>query len=372
MAQPITSSSQAHNNDYFLFNLKAFDTGMNFGGDTTQNNDLFEAEEVKIFPNDPQSAPTDPENNKNQAYEEDGIIEKLCQADAEETTTPEKRPILSNETIQRLFLQAVEKVYWPNPEPLQEGPGTQPAPHQDMSPTGSCPETAIQAQCPREDDAPSSVRKFRAITPEPWLEANRQQTQQPLPPISVLKTWSLSIPRVFNYDPSVPTCTICLEIFTTYLALLQHMVQHTITEERARELVHGKTFKAFSFLDNMLAGGRPKCRNCFKFFNNLDELKSHTLTHKGGFKCRACKHRSPSMEDLNEHEAIHKKHECAWCGKKFFRTDNLRAHILVHTGEHAFHCTNCPKAYKHDKNLKKHLRKCLIENKSPLSTIRQD
>lgn len=104
----------------------------------------------------------------------------------------------------------------------------------------------------------------------------------------------------------------------------------------------------------------------------MDELKRHTLSHEGRFECRACKHRSLSMDDLDDHEAIHKKHECGWCGKMFFRTNNLRFHILVHTGEHAFHYTNCPEIYKHERNLQNHLQKRFTKNAYSLFNKRYD
>merc|ERR1719210_1344058 len=55
-------------------------------------------------------------------------------------------------------------------------------------------------------------------------------------------------------------------------------------------------------------------------------------------------------------------HPCPYsdCIKYFSRPSRLQTHLLSHTGEQPFKCTNtgCTKAYSRSAHLKRHLKKC--------------
>lgn len=83
---------------------------------------------------------------------------------------------------------------------------------------------------------------------------------------------------------------------------------------------------------------RPKnfqCDNCFMFFSNNGQLKSHSRIHTGErpFVCHECSKTFTRNEELTRHKLIHsgiKPHECHYCGKRFGRKDHLKKHAKTH------------------------------------------
>ncbi len=49
------------------------------------------------------------------------------------------------------------------------------------------------------------------------------------------------------------------------------------------------------------------------------------------------------------------RYTCPFCGKRFSRTNNLRGHLVVHTGIKQFVCPHCNRGYAHKQNLQKHI-----------------
>ena len=56
-----------------------------------------------------------------------------------------------------------------------------------------------------------------------------------------------------------------------------------------------------------------------------------------------------SMANLKDQDV-----PCPVCGKVFKRSDNLRDHIRIHTGERPYKCAQCPYAARTKSNLNAH------------------
>lgn len=63
-------------------------------------------------------------------------------------------------------------------------------------------------------------------------------------------------------------------------------------------------------------------------------------------KCRFCKVKYESVEDLKEHINIHKTFICDQCGAGFVKKCYLTDHLNTHSTERRYECTNCGKKFK--------------------------
>ena len=79
-------------------------------------------------------------------------------------------------------------------------------------------------------------------------------------------------------------------------------------------------------------GERFTCETCLKIFSQSNNLKAHLLTHTGK-----------------------KSFSCETCFKKFSLAGHLKTHLLTHTGKKSFSCETCFKKFSHDSTLKTHL-----------------
>ncbi|GJE89184.1 Zinc-finger domain-containing protein [Phanerochaete sordida] len=60
-----------------------------------------------------------------------------------------------------------------------------------------------------------------------------------------------------------------------------------------------------------------------------------------------------------------KRHACIMCHKSFDRPSTLKKHLLVHTGERAYECTNCNRRFSVGSNLRRHQRRCVPATEAP-------
>ena len=61
-------------------------------------------------------------------------------------------------------------------------------------------------------------------------------------------------------------------------------------------------------------------------------------------------------ENLNEKCSPRKKHKCIECDKTFSKKSNMKAHMLVHTGEKPYKCHVCANSYRQKAHLMMHIQ----------------
>lgn len=134
-----------------------------------------------------------------------------------------------------------------------------------------------------------------------------------------------------------------------------------------------------------------KCDICFQTFADTKDMEEHILMHQDSklHPCLHCDHKSANTSDLKRHIiSVHTKdypHNCEMCDKGFHRPSELKKHmsahkgkkthqcrhcdfkiadpfvlsrhiLSVHTKEIPFRCKKCRKGFKHQHELKKHMK----------------
>uniref|UniRef100_A0A3Q2DYW8 C2H2-type domain-containing protein n=1 Tax=Cyprinodon variegatus TaxID=28743 RepID=A0A3Q2DYW8_CYPVA len=91
-------------------------------------------------------------------------------------------------------------------------------------------------------------------------------------------------------------------------------------------------------LDQLNISEKPvhRCDHCGKGFKRSQCLKRHLLIHTGEkpFLCHLCGKQFRQSGHLNRHLSIHhgeKPFVCHQCGKSFGRKSSLKTHLHVHT-----------------------------------------
>jgi uncharacterized Zn-finger protein len=100
------------------------------------------------------------------------------------------------------------------------------------------------------------------------------------------------------------------------------------------------------------------CNICNRSFNRKDNLKKHLLLHTGAKKLEKCNICNRSFTRLGRHIVLHfedKPYLCDICNKSFSRVDVLKRHKALHIGEKKYHqCEICNKSFSRVDVLKRH------------------
>ncbi|KAF4517941.1 hypothetical protein B566_EDAN005308 [Ephemera danica] len=104
-----------------------------------------------------------------------------------------------------------------------------------------------------------------------------------------------------------------------------------------------------------------KCNICSKTFARKDNLRQHLVIHSGekSFKCDKCPQSFSRASDLKVHYRIHtaeKPLQCHFCSQLFRESSNFRKHLRTHSGDRPFKCTVCNKHFAQSPHLKRHMR----------------
>jgi hypothetical protein len=198
----------------------------------------------------------------------------------------------------------------------------------------------------------------------------------------------------FKFNDKTLRCVVCSNVFNKFKALLEHMNTHYrnyICEvcdagyvTRCMLANHGEAHKT----------GQFKCRHCDKVYDTLRKRRSHekcvhiymNMLNKCGYcnekfkdyrikekhivqvhgiasielKCQACEKTFPSQRALNTHtkrdHLLERRHKCQHCDMKFYNGNELKNHIVKHTGVKLFQCNVCLKSYGRKKTLAEHMR----------------
>ncbi|KAM6924506.1 uncharacterized protein zbtb48 [Xenentodon cancila] len=106
-----------------------------------------------------------------------------------------------------------------------------------------------------------------------------------------------------------------------------------------------------------------QCPICHKFFKSKYYLKVHNRRHTGErpFACGKCGKRYFRKENLFIHEtrdcARVQTYSCSTCSSTFNTKEDLRMHVVSHTGEMPHKCATCNDQFMYKKNLTVHMMK---------------
>ena len=114
------------------------------------------------------------------------------------------------------------------------------------------------------------------------------------------------------------------------------------------------------------------CKICNKHFSNWRKLQMHMLNHTENrpFNCTECGRGFKEESKLKRHYLIHsgdKPFACSYCDKCFSLKQNKDIHERLHTGV-GFDCDYCGEIFSQKVNLRKHISKhekmCHVKSKS--------
>ncbi|XP_050359488.1 zinc finger protein 585A-like isoform X6 [Nymphalis io] len=198
----------------------------------------------------------------------------------------------------------------------------------------------------------------------------------------------------FKFDSENLQCYICKNIFNKFKKLMEHMNVHysnfmcDVCDAgfvNRRKLYYHKvahntgTFscsqcpKIFSTYNKKRCHERQyhdkamlvnKCGLCNALFKNNRQKDKHLVKEHGvssfARKCQACDkvfvHQNALMIHMKRHHLVERPHKCTECGKGFFSTTELRAHMVKHTGQREYKCDVCLKSYARKWTLHEHMR----------------
>ncbi|XP_068083038.1 zinc finger protein 852-like isoform X1 [Anabrus simplex] len=101
------------------------------------------------------------------------------------------------------------------------------------------------------------------------------------------------------------------------------------------------------------------CPECGKMLTSKNRNR-HMLTHtkERPYQCSECSRKYSSKANLVVHMSTHtgvREYHCNECGKVFAQRSCLKAHEAVHSNERPFHCVQCSKTFSLKKRLQVHM-----------------
>ena len=163
-------------------------------------------------------------------------------------------------------------------------------------------------------------------------------------------------------------CDICKRPFTNIAQVKRHMQFHYSWP--------GDSFKRKSHVGPDGEKLKYKCEYCDKTFNHYSNMNAHVhKKHKEKkVQCSECPKMFAYQYELREHMFVHlggqgSKFKCQFCEKSFQRSTTLKNHErTTHLGIKRFKCDICGKMFGTKFNMKVHVDKLHINN--PDSEIR--
>jgi len=106
---------------------------------------------------------------------------------------------------------------------------------------------------------------------------------------------------------------------------------------------------------------QPSCYPAAKHTSRVNTPSTANKKVKGKreFECqmKGCGKKFSRTDELKRHMRIHtgdKPYKCEKCQRSFSRSDHLRTHTRTHTGEKPYKCRHCPKAFARSDERKRH------------------
>ncbi|XP_077517234.1 uncharacterized protein LOC144128053 [Amblyomma americanum] len=104
------------------------------------------------------------------------------------------------------------------------------------------------------------------------------------------------------------------------------------------------------------------CEKCGDLFTTQYNLEMHTRrkhwhSTEGIHHCTHCTYTSTHKVDVFRHERTHvarRESLCHLCQKRFSQPDNLKVHLMIHTGEKPYECSQCGKRFRQRVHARRH------------------
>ena len=102
------------------------------------------------------------------------------------------------------------------------------------------------------------------------------------------------------------------------------------------------------------------CPICGRSFTRSTNLRAHMLIHTGDrpYTCKVCNKNFIRSSDVKRHMLVHtgeRPYSCVLCHQRFALYQNLKTHMDIHSGVKPFKCTFCTKCFSRDRGLKRHM-----------------
>lgn len=158
-------------------------------------------------------------------------------------------------------------------------------------------------------------------------------------------------------------CAACNKCYTKPGLLNHHEKVHTASVTPRICETCGRSFKSLAYLILHQSKHRERqpsvCSYCGKQFRTKDCLRAHLVRHTGGYPCPVCGKKFYQKTYLKWHLYKHTGQEpylCDTCGKGWPNAAQLKLHMIQHTEERPFKCEDCGACYKRGSHLMAHHR----------------
>ncbi|XP_055383169.1 oocyte zinc finger protein XlCOF6-like [Condylostylus longicornis] len=193
-------------------------------------------------------------------------------------------------------------------------------------------------------------------------------------------------------EGTVHECPVCHLKYSRAIILKSHFARFHLSEDekkKRKKKVYlcqqcGKKFSARSafqyHVQTHFGEKKFKCNECSKAYYTKHLLLSHMRKHTGDMsnrqlECEICHKKWPSKTALERHMNVHGQKQprnfmCSICGNAFYSNYHLKSHMLRHTKENNFKCTEpgCNASFRADGSRKKHFHNFhLPDDQKPFS-----
>ena len=160
------------------------------------------------------------------------------------------------------------------------------------------------------------------------------------------------------------SCPVCQKVFTKKHHLKNHLALHGDEVFNCDQC--GMTYKSLASLRGHIKvahnSEEVSCEFCGKIFATYHRYNRHKLvshTNVRSYECPKCEYKGSTKYYLQCHMEKHEeaKLACNHCGKTFRQRGALKFHIMTHTGEKPYACSDCTYRCIQPFELRKHFLK---------------